>query len=116
MIAANRLYWAAVATEDEARYLTAVLNAPVTTERVNPIRGQRDFHKYVWSLPIPAFESSDSQHKLLVALCAEAEQVVQATSLMNLGLIAARSKARDALEAVGLTQRINAAVLDLLAS
>lgn len=113
-IAANRLYWAGVRSRDEARYLTAVLNAPRTTELVNPLRGQRDFHKYVWQLPIPTYVESDDRHQALVALSLEAEALVRGAPLAELGLIAARTKVRDLMRSAGLLARLDVEVSGLL--
>jgi hypothetical protein len=65
-VVTHGLYWAAVATEDEANYLCAILNAPVTTEQTRPLmsygKDERDIHKHVWELPIPKFDPSDAVH------------------------------------------------------
>ncbi|MGH3420347.1 MAG: hypothetical protein ACRDOD_12260, partial [Streptosporangiaceae bacterium] len=56
----HKLYWAACDSIDEARYLCAILNAPVITARTTPLQsrglfGARDIDKYVWTLPIPRY-------------------------------------------------------------
>ncbi len=56
----NKLYWCAVRSEQEADYLCALLNSPITTEFVRPLmsygKDERDIHKHVWKLPIPEFD------------------------------------------------------------
>jgi len=53
---ASGLYWAAVRSLEEADYLCAILNAPITTELVRPFmsygKDERDIHKHVWEVPI----------------------------------------------------------------
>src|SRR5262249_599115 len=82
----HKLYWCAAATVDEARYLTAVLNSTIVTMRVRPhqARGEhnpRDFDKYVFRLPIPAYDARDRAHGLLVTLAERAEQVSDCVEL-----------------------------------
>ncbi len=64
----HKLYWARAETLDEARYLVAVLNAPVLSELVRPYQsvgafGARDFDKYVWRSPIPSFDTHHPLHE-----------------------------------------------------
>ena len=51
------LYWAPLTSEPEADYLSAILNAPITTELTRPFmaygKDERHIHKHVWRLPIP---------------------------------------------------------------
>ena len=76
----TKLYWGAAQNAQEARYLCAILNAPVTTSSVRPLqsRGEhnpRDFHKYVFQLPIPLYDEADPVHAALVALAERADRV-----------------------------------------
>ena len=68
----GNLYWASVASEKEADYLCAVLNAPATTEALRPLmsygKDERDIHKHVWQLPIPKYEAANSTHQRIVEL------------------------------------------------
>jgi len=82
----KNLYWAAAATDDEALYLTAILNSPVVTERVRPLqaRGEhnpRHFDKHIWKLPIPGFDDSDEEHRTLAELALRAEELVAGLTL-----------------------------------
>ncbi len=78
---ANGLYWAAMASEEEADYLCALLNAPVTTELTRPFmsygKDERHIHKHVWELPIPTFEPTNLVHRRLGELGRQLEQTVQ---------------------------------------
>lgn len=82
----HKLYWATVASLDEARYLLAILNSDVLTVRVRPLqaRGEhnpRDFDKYVWQLPIPVYDGGDTRHRRLAVLAEEAERIAAAIVL-----------------------------------
>jgi hypothetical protein len=82
----HKLYWAAVSSVSEARFLIAILNSGVLTEAVRPLqaRGEhnpRDFDKYVWQLAIPVFDPLDQTHQRLVELAGDAEQMVAAMHL-----------------------------------
>jgi hypothetical protein len=81
----HKLYWASVATIEEARYLEAILNSSVLTDRLRPLqaRGEhnpRDYDLYVWEVPIPEYDSSDERHTRLTDLATQAEAV--ATSVI----------------------------------
>lgn len=115
----NSLYWATAASMDEARYLTAVLNAPVTTARVAPLQsvgafGPRHFHKWVWALPIPHYDSHNPLHVDLASEAAAAEQVAAAVNIDGIGYPNNRKVIRRALETDGVLGRINDLVDQLL--
>jgi hypothetical protein len=118
----HKLYWAPINSIDEARYLTAILNAPVLTEMVRPYQsvgafGPRDFDKYVWQLPIPDFEPTSSAHTGLVALALEAEQAAEAVDLEAAsGFQAARKLIRTALVEAGIANGLDAAVTALVST
>jgi len=82
----HKLYWATVATLEEARYLEAILNSDVLTMRVRPLqaRGQhnpRDFDKYVWHVPIPAYQEANARHRRIADLAEQAESIATALVL-----------------------------------
>jgi hypothetical protein len=118
----HKRYWAPINSIDEARYLTAILNAPVLTEMVRPYQsvgafGPRDFDKYVWQLPIPDFEPTSSAHTGLVALALEAEQAAEAVDLEAAsGFQAARKLIRTALVEAGIANGLDAAVTALVST
>lgn len=87
----HTLYWGAMASVEEARYLTAVLNAPALGAIVEPYQsrgafGPRHFDKYVWYPPVPEFDASDEQHRRLANLGAEGETVAATVPLPDGGL------------------------------
>lgn len=115
----HKLYWVAVRNNDEARYLTAILNAPVTTKRVagyqsRGLFGGRDFDRYPFMLPIPSYDSSNELHRRLVQLATEAETIANDTDLEELGFQAARSKVRSSLESQGIQSALDDVVATLL--
>ena len=74
----HKLYWAAMASLDEAQYLCTVLNSQRLTLAVREYqaRGEhnpRDFDKYVWQLPIPLFNKADPLHSAIARLGKQAE-------------------------------------------
>ena len=118
----HKLYWAAAASLDEARYLTAILNSPALTRLVAPMqsRGEhnpRDFDKYVWRLPIPLYAPSDDRHQRLVALAERAEGVAAEVDVSSLRTFQAqRRRIREALDAEGLAAEADALVTELVTS
>jgi hypothetical protein len=115
----HKLYWGAVETLNEARYLTAVLNAPATTLAVRPLqaRGEhnpRDFDKYVWGLPIPVFDPAEATHRSLVGLAERAERVATSVELPAVRFEAQRRRVRDALVEDGVAADIDAIVKPML--
>ena len=115
----HKLYWAACDSPEEARYLSAVLNAPVVTSRTAPLQsrglfGPRDIDKYVWSLPIPRFTGTPVQREL-VDLAEHAEEIAAAVSLdLAMQFTASRSRLRRALVSDGVTAAIDHAATALL--
>ena len=113
------LYWSDV-SEDEARYLEAILNAPVTTERVAPFQskgnfGPRHFAKNIWRLRFPLYDPSNPLHNQLVQMAVEAEEIAAAVPIpAGLDFKAARKKIRLALDAEVLLKRLDEAVVELL--
>ena len=67
-------------TEEEAHYVTAILNSNQLASQAKPFcttnwaKKIRDFHKHGWKLPIPRYDASDSLHFRLSQLGKTAEQ------------------------------------------
>ena len=75
----SKLYQTACCSNEEARYLLAVLNSHTLEEQTDAFRpkglfGARDFHKHGWKLPVPRYEADDPLHVQLSELGAAAEQ------------------------------------------
>ena len=118
-LVANGLYWASVQTETEADYLSAILNAPITTELVRPFmsygKDERDIHKAPWELPIPSFDRSNRVHIRLSELGAAAERLAS-TFVVNpdLHFAATRRHIRQLLENSLEGREINDIVYELI--
>jgi hypothetical protein len=119
-IVENRLYWGTVETEDEARYLEAILNSETARARaaVYQSRGQwgaRDFDKVMFNLPIPRFDEKQKLHRDLAAAAAEAETIAASVGLPEkVKFQQARKLIREALASAGVSQRIDSLVAKLL--
>lgn len=115
----HKLYWLPARSVGEARYLTSVLNAPITTKLVSKYQslglyGPRDFDTYLWQLEIPLFDSSNGLHQRLVSLAEECEKIANAVPEGSEGFQKIRGKVRQKLDEAGLQQQLNEAVADLL--
>lgn len=113
------LYWAAVDSIDEGRFLSAFMNSDAFTLAIRPLqaRGEhnpRHFDKYIFQLPIPMFDPADSKHVELVALSAAAEEIAGKVELADVRFEALRRHVRQALLASGVAAQLDALVLDLL--
>ncbi|MEM8972958.1 MAG: N-6 DNA methylase [Pseudomonadota bacterium] len=115
----NSLYWAAVSTESEADYLSAILNAPITTELARPFmsygKDERDIHKHFWELPIPTFDQNNPMHARLAALGSEVEQIARAFPMDdNLHFAATRRHMRQHIQATPQGREIDELVYEMI--
>ena len=81
IVADYKTYYYETDVEDEAYYLTAVLNAPIIDRKIKPMQtrgqwGPRDICKKVLELPIPQFDPGDAVHRRLAELGEECTQKV----------------------------------------
>ncbi|CUX26577.1 putative BseRI endonuclease [Agrobacterium fabrum str. J-07] len=118
-IVASGLYWASMETEEEADYLCAVMNAPITTEMVRPYmsygKDERDIHKHVWEVPIPKYDPNVALHRRLSELGRIAEGIVAAFHIdPDLHFAATRRHIRARLESIEEGQEINELAFELL--
>ena len=74
-IVGDSLYRYTAATEDEASYLTALLNTDALQHAYRSARESgRDFHLHVWrKVPIPRYDPHNGLHRDIAALCPVAE-------------------------------------------
>jgi hypothetical protein len=92
-------------TEDEALYLTGVLNSTVVNEAIKPYQtegvyhGKRDIHRRPFEVcPIPLFDPEDMTHQKIVSLAkASREKLSHLASLLKGSLAKVREQARDFL-------------------
>lgn len=116
----HQLYWMPVRSLSEARYLTAILNAPVTTEFVREYQsiglfGGRHFDTYPWRLAIPSYEAGNPLHERLVALSEACESTASDIKITGLSFQKVRAAIRRRLDEQGLAEQLNQAVAELLA-
>ena len=117
----HKLYWAAVDSLEEARYLTAIFNSESLTKAVVSLqaRGQhnpRDFDMHVFALGFPAFDVDHPVHQRLAALAARSERVVASVDFDPAWQFQkCRRVTREALYEDGVAADIDAAVREFLA-
>lgn len=120
IIVENALYWAAVSSVAEARYLTAILNSATILDRVRPLQalglfGGRHFDKNVFAIPIPTFDSENNRHKDLVNLAASAEQAAAQLDIAAArNFVAARKLIRRELDRLGIGPAIEELVTSIV--
>ena len=104
----SKVYRLVVASLEEARYLTAVLNAPALEAAFRACRTSgRDFHKNPWqAVPVPAWQPANQTHRQLAQLAAQAESAV-ATMQLPAGQIAASKRIREKLAGKGIFAQID---------
>lgn len=95
----HKLYWAPVSTRQEGQYLSSILNSSALLARVRPLQavglfGPRDFDKHIFDVPIPLFDATVDTGKLKFQ--------------------GARKRIRQALDAAGITAKIDEAVQELI--
>lgn len=116
----HKLYWSALTSEEEARFLVAILNSESARSRAERFQsrgqfGARDFDKVIWNLPIPRFDSKIALHRKLATAGASAEAVAGAVELVEGEKFQrARKRVRDALIEHGVAAEIEALVDKLL--
>ena len=117
----SKLYWAAFEKLDEARYISAVLNSEVLRAGVERYQsrgqwGARDFHKYVFNLPIPRFDGDFALHRALAGAAAEAEEAAAEVALREGEHFSrARKRVRAALAETPAAARVETLAAELLA-
>ena len=116
----HKLYWAAVRSLSEARYLIAVLNSEAARRRVATLQsrgqwGARDFDKVMWTLPIKEFDSDDPLHTALATAGHRAETVAAQVPLKEgVYFVTARRQIRRALAEDGVASEIDELVTELI--
>lgn len=116
---ASGLYWAAFYDEDEADYLCTIMNCSVTTEFVRPYmsygKDERDIHKHVWQVPIPAYDPDNAAHQELVLLGRGLAMTVGAAEIdEGLHFPLARQRLRQLIDAQQEAIRVSEIVFELL--
>jgi hypothetical protein len=113
----HKLYWAAVNSVEEGRYLVGILNSTSVLEQVRPYQaiglfGPRDFDKNVFRALIPPFDVDDANHRALAEHVGEMEAAAAQVDVSGAGTFqAARKLIRSALVAQGQAQILERLVL-----
>ncbi len=108
----HKLYWAAMGTLQEARYLCGVLNSEALRGGVERYQSQgqwgaRDFDKYVFNLPIPRFDKENDFHLQLAEAAQTAERVAaQVVRGEREYFVRTRKRIRAALAEHGIGRRL----------
>ena len=114
----NKLYWATINHEDEGHYLTAILNAEVTTLKTRPLmsygKDERDIHKHVWKLNIPEFDPNSSLHQEIAALGKSIEEMVSQLTLRDVYFATIRKDVRAVVRATDEGQEVEKLVDKLI--
>lgn len=113
----HSLYWIPVAGINEARYLCAVLNAPVTNEMIKEYQalglyGPRHFHTIPWRLNIPLYNSDDVLHQNLLDISVACEKAAMDVSEFS-NFQKVRRNVRNKLDEMGLSKQLDKAVSNL---
>jgi hypothetical protein len=116
----HKLYWTSIGSDQEAFFLTAILNSETARSRTAALQsrgqwGARDFDKVVFNLLIPRFDPANELHAELADAARVAETAAAAVPLPEgVKFQRARKLARDALTAAGIAPRIDTLVAQLL--
>ena len=119
LLVSDCCYYLITATEEEAAYLTAMLNSPCLQLAFQQTRkSDRHFHQHIWNdVPVPLFDETDEDHVALAALAVEAEaiasQVAEALPART-GQIKASNTIRRELRASRVDARIDEVVRRIL--
>ena len=109
------LYWASVSSETEGYYLTALLNAPITTVLLRPLmpysKDERHIHKHVWRLPIPMFDRDDALHLEISRIGRELTETLAGRELVSEYFVTAR---QDFRRVISTKHELNRLVTELL--
>jgi SAM-dependent methyltransferase len=116
----SSLYWMEAKIDSEANFLVAIINSETARIRAEQYQargqfGARHFHKVIWNLPIPRFDSKNKLHRELAAAGARAESTAAAVILKEGEKFQrARKRIRDALILDGVAGEIEKLVEKLL--
>lgn len=112
----HKLYWIPTESENEAQYLTGILNSNLLQNWVNPrqskgLFGPRDFHRVPLTLPIPKFDSSQATHRRVVEIATRLESACADLQVLNpLRFKQARTQIETRISNLGLDKELDMAV------
>ena len=119
LIVEHGLYWGAITSHAEGRYLCAILNNPELTRLVRPLmsygKDERHIDKYVWQLPIPLYDPANQVHQRLSELGRQQTELVAALDLDETGnFVTLRQRVRNVLAETNSADEIGQIVIELL--
>ena len=116
LLALDDTCWLGVDDEEEAKYLTTVLNAGCLQEAFQAAReSDRHFQLHIWrKIPIPLYDERKPLHREIAALFSKAEKVASQCLDSAHGPLKQDRLIREALSASGIMEHINVAVRKLL--
>ena len=115
----DSVYWF-VCSEQEAGYLTALLNASALAKTFRATRqSDRDFHTHPWKkVPIPRYDHTNQHHRKLASLSRKAEEVARNT--LPIVDVAkqddASNQIREAITETGIEANITLAIKHVIPS
>lgn len=114
-------YWSSARSDDEAYFLSAILNSKAGTAKISDLQiigeagTKRHLDNLVWTLPIPEYDAKEQRHRDLAAAALRAEEIAALVPLRDdQHFVAKRRAIRDALAADGIAAEIEALVDALL--
>lgn len=116
----HKLYWMAVESVEEARFLCGVLNSETLRAGVEGYQAQgqwgaRDFDKYVFNLPIPRYDTGNDLHRDLAEAAQTAEDVARLVPVEEgQHFRSIRRRVRNALSEHGIADVLESLVTELL--
>jgi hypothetical protein len=118
VVVEHAVYWAAVATEVEGRYLVGILNSPSLTDLVRPLmsygKDERHIDKHVWKLPIPTYDPANDRHLEISRLSGELTDEFGDTVFRSRNFVTIRRDLRAELAKNEKGRRLNDLVIELL--
>jgi hypothetical protein len=83
IIIGSENYYYSTDSQNEAYYLSAILNSPILTQNIKKIKSSRHIHKRPFMFPIPLYNKNNLLHKELAKSAKKYETVVQDLYLNN---------------------------------
>jgi hypothetical protein len=118
VVVENGLYWTATASRAEASFLVGILNTPNLTDLARPYmsygKDERDVAKSIWKLPIPLYDSENSDHVQVVALSEQLALEVAELEFPSSNFVAQRRAVRAHLATSVAGKELNALVADVV--
>ena len=102
-------------SDDEALFLTAILNAPVLLDAFCSARqSDRHFVGHIWrKIPIPRYDDANDLHRTLAGLAGRAEEVAANTYDPDITEKRNRNRIREALVQEGISGHMDGVVREL---